>query len=403
MPKEASVTIQANLDNLYRAVDLMFQKNTDIALLPENFPTEGLGDQTTLEILAPHVFGKAADLGSPIALAHMDPPTLPITWAATLWNASLNQNLLHPATSPFASSAEEIVINWLCPFCGMSGGHFCSGSTIGNLTALWAARDQKGIKQVVCSVAAHNSIEKACKILGIKLTKIPVDQDLRLRDPELDLKECCLVLTAGATGNGAIDPLVYCGKAAWTHIDAAWAGPFRLAPNYSYLLDGIDGANSVVISGHKLLFQPKDSALILFKDYEESRRYISLGGNYLARPTVGVQGSRSANAIPLLATLMALGRNGIAMILGQIMSNAENFYQYLVSNSNFTVLSKPVTGITIFRPNHQMTSDFLAKLPQGMFATFLYEDKEWVRSVSANPKADIPTIISYIERANSIK
>lgn len=402
MPREVNVIEQKNLDYLHRAVDLIFQKKLDIAPLPETFPTEGLGDLNALEILAPHVFGKAADLGSSFALAHMDPPTLPITWATTLWNASLNQNLLHPATSPFASLAEEIVINWLCPFFGMSGGHFCSGSTIGNLTALWAARDQKGIKQVVCSTVAHNSIEKACKILGIKLTKIPVDQDLRLCDPDLDLTECCLVLTAGTTGNGAIDPLAFCGRAAWTHIDAAWAGPFRLTPKYSHLLDGINDADSVVVSGHKLLFQPKDSAFILFKDYDESRQYISLGGNYLARPTVGLQGSRSANAIPLLATMLALGRDGITMILEKIMSHALSLYSYLASNPHFIVLSKPVTGINIFHPAHQMTSDFLAKLPQGMFSTFLHEDKEWVRSVSANPRADIPTIISYIERASLI-
>ena len=164
----------------------------------------------------------------------------------------------------------------------------------------------------------------------------------------------------------------------------------------------LNDADSVVISGHKLLFQPKDSAFILFKDYDESRRYISLGGNYLARPTVGLQGSRSANAIPLLATMLSLGRNGITMILEKIMSHALSLYSYLVSNTDFIVLSKPVTGINIFHTTHQTTSDFLAKLPQGMFSTFLYEDKEWVRSVSANPRADIPTIISYIERASLI-
>jgi hypothetical protein len=40
---------------------------------------------------------------SPTSLAHMDPPTPWITWAMALWNASLNQNLLHEMTSPFAT------------------------------------------------------------------------------------------------------------------------------------------------------------------------------------------------------------------------------------------------------------------------------------------------------------
>jgi len=40
--------------------------------------------------------------------AHMDPPTPWITWAIGLWNARLNQNLLHTATSPFATEGRKI-------------------------------------------------------------------------------------------------------------------------------------------------------------------------------------------------------------------------------------------------------------------------------------------------------
>ncbi len=38
---------------------------------------------------------------------------------------------------------------------------------------------------------------------------------------------------------------------------------------------------------------------------------ISFGGGYLADPNIGVQGSRGAAAIPLLATLITWGRTGI--------------------------------------------------------------------------------------------
>ena len=72
-----------------------------------------------------------------------------------LWNARLNQNLLHSATAPFATEAEKQVIDWLQPYFGMGAGHMCSGSTLANLTALWAARDVKSIKKVVASEAAH--------------------------------------------------------------------------------------------------------------------------------------------------------------------------------------------------------------------------------------------------------
>jgi L-2,4-diaminobutyrate decarboxylase len=86
---------------------------------------------------------------------------------ATLWNASLNQNLLHPDVAPVARDIEAQVIGWLAPLFGMDGGHMTPGSTVGNLTALWAARELRGVKRVVASEGAHLSIGKAAHILGL--------------------------------------------------------------------------------------------------------------------------------------------------------------------------------------------------------------------------------------------
>jgi L-2,4-diaminobutyrate decarboxylase len=157
---------------LEHAVDLLRQTSKEQENLPNEFPNLGFGELQTLDLLAPHVLGRAARLDSSIALAHMDPPTPWITWATTLWNARLNQNLLHPSTAPFALEAEKKVIDWLTPFFGMNGGHMCSGSTIANITALWAARDAKGIKKVIASEAAHLSIMKAAQILGLQYEQI---------------------------------------------------------------------------------------------------------------------------------------------------------------------------------------------------------------------------------------
>ena len=59
--------------------------------LPTTFPTLGRGDWDTLDLLAPHLPGRAARMDRSNALAHMDPPTPWITWATALWNAPLNQ------------------------------------------------------------------------------------------------------------------------------------------------------------------------------------------------------------------------------------------------------------------------------------------------------------------------
>lgn len=248
--------------------------------LPKDLPQAGLGCSATLEALAPLVIGRAARLDKTDVLAHMDPPTPWIAWATTLWNARLNQNLLHPSTAPFARHAEMLVIKWLAPYFGMAGGHMTSGSTIANLTGLWAARDAAGARRVVASSASHVSIKKSACILGMTYEEVLVDDCQRLRaDAVPDLSDACLVLTAGTTAAGAVDDLALAGTAAWTHVDAAWAAPLRLSSTHSRLLDGIDQADSVAMSAHKWLFQPKGSGIVLFRDVERANRALSFGAD----------------------------------------------------------------------------------------------------------------------------
>lgn len=84
----------------------------------------------------------------------------------------------------------------------------CSGSTLANLTALWAARDEGGIKKIVASEASHLSIRKSAQILGLPYEEIPTNSKGQLNPSGLNnLSEACLVLTAGTTATGSIDPL----------------------------------------------------------------------------------------------------------------------------------------------------------------------------------------------------
>lgn len=242
----------------------------DLSQLPRQLPATGLGEEQTLDLMASLVQSGAVDLGSETAFAHMDPPTPWVTWVIAYWNAALNQNLLHEQTSPSARPIEDRVVQWLCPYFGADGGQVVPGSTIANLTALWAARELRGITEVVASADAHLSVAKSANILGLKYRAVPVDQDRRINEILLgDLSSAALVLTAGTTSAGVIDPLFAGQNARWRHVDAAWAGPFRLTDTYGHLLDGIDLADSVSISAHKLLFQPKESAVVLFSSFRD--------------------------------------------------------------------------------------------------------------------------------------
>ncbi len=363
--------------------------------LPTALPQDGLGEAAAFALFESAIRSRSADLGARDAFAHMDPPTLPIAARLVGLNAHFNQNMLHRELSPFATEVENRLIAWLAPAFGMTCGHLCAGSTLANLTALWRAREA-GARAVVASADAHISVPKAAHILGVPYRSVPVDSRGRLDRTQLgDIAAAAVVLTAGSTGRGvidALDPL----KCLWTHVDAAWAGPLRFT-RFSARLDGIDHADSVAISAHKWLYQPKDSALVLFKS-PDAQAAISFGGAYLAAPNIGLQGSRSAAAIPLMASLMALGRKGLAALIEKNMADAEALAARLRAEPRTELKQEPETAVVNWRPVAGQTDAVLAKLA-GLASRTMIDQTLWARQVAANPHADIDSIWARLEAA----
>jgi L-2,4-diaminobutyrate decarboxylase len=353
--------------------------------LPTSFPIDGQSAESIFGWFKEQIETRSALLGSPLAFAHMDPPTPDIASRLVGLNAQFNQNLLHPDLSPFATEAERCVIGWLAPAFGMATGHMCSGSTVANLTALWAAREA-GAKRVVASTDAHISVAKAAHILALPFTAVPVDTYGQIDRVAIgDVKDAAVVVTAGTTSRGAIDSLTPF-DAAWTHVDAAWAGPLRFT-KYADRLAGIELADSVAISAHKWLFQPKESASILFAN-PNAQDAISFGGDYLATPNVGVQGSRGAAAIPLLATLLAWGQAGLAARIEKSMADAEALANYLAGDDRTELKQPPVTGVLNWRPKMQPIDRVAQQLGNTSSKTKI-DGAFWMRQVAANPNADV--------------
>jgi L-2,4-diaminobutyrate decarboxylase len=407
-PRRRGVTdgsFQPDRDGLERALGLLLRELTEPAGasldLPASLPREGAGELAALERLAPAVVGGARRLDDPGFLAHMDPPTPWVAWAGAQWAAALNQNLLHPDTAPVARRLEQRVVAWLAPFFGMSGGHLVPGSSVANLTALWAARELRGVEEVVASEAAHLSVRKAAALLGLRHRSVPLDERHRLRTDALgDLSRAALVLTAGTTVTGAVDPLGAGEAAAWRHVDAAWAGPLRLSERHAGLLDGIETADSVAVSAHKWLFQPKESALVLFADADRAHEAISFGGGYLAAPNVGVLGSHGAAALPLAATLLAWGRAGTAERIDRCMEIAARLCELIDADDRLELCSGPDTGIVVWRPLGDVDLDALRdRMQRGFVSVTELDGERRLRSVSANPMADPQLVVAEVLRA----
>ena len=370
--------------------------------LPPDLPTIGIGEDEAFRRVSAAVERLSAALGHPSSLAHMDPPTPDVAARLVGLNAAYNQNLLHPDLSPFASQAESPVIGWLAPFFGMEAGHMCAGSTIANLEALWCAREH-GATRVVASVDAHVSILKSARILGLPLVTVPVDADGGMDAdalPELD--GAALVLTLGTTGRGAIDDpklieRAQRGRAAWVHADAAWAGPLRLT-RHADRLDGIERTDSVAVSAHKWLFQPKDSALVLYRE-AAMQDAISFGGAYLAVPNVGVQGSRGAAGVALLGTLLAWGRDGLAERIERCVALSDALGDRLEGDDRTQLLTRPATAVLNWRPHDTARTDEIITALAATASRTAVGGEPWVRQVAANMHADLEAVWERVDRA----
>jgi L-2,4-diaminobutyrate decarboxylase len=397
--KDSSFSV--NQEGLALSIELLNKfwdsENINIDGLINTLPEEGLGEKSSLEKLAPLILGKATKLADPSFLAQMDPPTPWITWATAMWNAALNQNLLHQTISPVATEIEKIVIEWLSPFFKMSGGQMLPGSTLANISALWVARETRGIKRVVTSRQAHVSIAKAANLLGLEYLALDCDSGHHIcLDKIENIDDSALVLTAGTTSVGAIDNLKSGIAPAWLHVDAAWAGPLIFSDKYRNKLDGIERADSISVSAHKLLFQPKESALVFFKDWKNAAQSMSFGGDYLAKPNVGILGSHGATAIPLYATLVAWGRSGLEQRINRCMDIATEIRNWVANNDNLLLFSEPETGVVVWKGKDTLTIDKNQLVEKGFASTVNISGELWLRNVAANPNCDIDSIVRQL-------
>ncbi|MPZ54330.1 MAG: aspartate aminotransferase family protein [Acidimicrobiia bacterium] len=362
---------------------------TEQPALPGTVPPRGLGTEEALRIVAGFVIAVGPGLDDPTSMAHMDPPTPWPTWVSAALAASSNQNLLHEATGQAGRVLETWVVDRITPRFGMSGGHLTPGSTLANLTAIWAAREITGASTVVASDMAHLSVPKAARILGMDFHSVATTPVGALEPDDLgDLSNSVLVLTAGSTATGSIDPLSVGSDALWRHVDAAWAGPLRWSTANAHVLDGIETADSVAVSGHKWLFQPKESAAILFRDVDTAHDAISTGGAYLATPNVGVLGSHGVGAAAALAaTMLSVGDDGIANLVDHCMGLADNLVERIEADPDLVHLAGNQAGLVVWCARDGR------ERPAGVSEATV-NGESWWRCVAANPMANPDQVIS---------
>ena len=411
--QEHIVAVERDLDE----IEMDFSQS----LIPEN-PTF-VSDYT--EFLKEKLVSQSVHTASPGFIGHMTSALpyfmLPLSRILT----ALNQNLVKVETSRaftpmerqvlamlhrlIYNGSDEFYSQWI-QNSNYSLGAFCSGGTIANVTALWAARnrlcrpsgDFKGIAReglvkalqhlncqglaILVSRRGHYSLGKAADLLGIgRDNLIAVETDDNNRIDMKRLREHCtrlqadgirplsIIGLAGTTETGNIDPLEALADLAAElgchfHVDAAWGGPTLFSDTYRGLLRGIERADSVTIDAHKQLYVPMGAGMVLFKDpatlssIEHHAAYIiRRGSRDLGSRTL--EGSRPGMAMLVHAGLSIIGRKGYELLIDQGIERARRFARRIDSHPDFELVSEPELNILTYRYIPAWVQQSLAHAP----------------------------------------
>ena len=212
-------------------------------------------------------------------------------------------------------------------------GYVTSGGTEGNMYGLYVAREL--FPEGICyfSEDTHYSVAKVLRLQHTRniMLKSQPNGELDYADLRETLRihrdvPPIIFANIGTTMKGAVDNLAKIRAVlddlaitnAYIHADAALSGmilPFVEKPQP---WDFAAGADSIAISGHKMLGSPLPSGVVLAKKSHVDR--ISRSIEYIGALDTTISGSRSAiGPLFLWYRLRTLGRDGItAMVRGSL-------------------------------------------------------------------------------------
>ena len=286
---------------------------------------------------------------------------------AELLAATLNSVAFLWRTSPASTELEQVTLDWVAQLLGLPSGwhgHIEDTASTSTLAALAAARETTGRNVVVCSEHAHSSVDKAAKLLGMELRKVPADAEFRLRVDALELADAAAVVaTVGTTSVTSVDPVPAIADACadagvWLHVDAAYAGSSWVCPELRWSQAGVERADSLVVNAHKWLFTPMDCSLLWSRRPEDLRRAFSLVPEYLrtsdeveSLSEYGPALGRRFRSLKLWAVLRCYGREGLQARIREAVRLAELFEGWVRADPAWELCAPRHFSLVCFRRN----------------------------------------------------
>jgi aromatic-L-amino-acid decarboxylase len=331
-------------------------------------------------------------------LAYFDSSGSPPGVLAEFLCAALNQQAMLWRTSPAATELEAVTLGWLRQLIGLPDrfeGVIYDTASISTMHALLAAREVvvndvrlRGLAgrsdlpplRVYCSEQAHSSVDKSLMAIGLgqaALKKIPVDAEYRMNaaaladaisgDRAAGVLPVAVVATAGTTSTTSIDPIpaildICTREQVWLHVDAAYAGVAAMLPSHSYILDGADRADSLVVNPHKWLFTPVDLSVLYCRRMDSLRNAFALTPEFILSEdeadarrrnlmNTGIQLGRRFRSLKLWMILRSFGAKAIRARLSEHIRLAQLFASWVDAHPDFERLAPVPLSVVCFRWN----------------------------------------------------
>lgn len=301
--------------------------------------------------------------------------------AAEVYVRYMEKNIGDPGLFPALMELEKEAIRLIGGFLShpWAAGRIVTGGTEANLMALWTARRIEGgdKNEVIVPQSAHFSFDKAASLMGLKLVKIPLNEDFRVNTglvrKAVGKRTLALVGIAGSTGLGVTDDIETLSSIAmenniFLHIDASFGGfvlPFLKdagypAPAFDFSLPGV---SSIAIDPHKMGRGPIPSGCILYRNAELAEtvnipvKYLS-GGKTRINTLVGTRSGAAAASV--WAVVKHLGREGYTRIVKQAMDLTGFAVERIKAlKKAVPVIERPAMNVVGLRPL-PMSADRLA-------------------------------------------
>ena len=368
-------------------------------------------------------------------------PTFPAQCADRIAGA-FNPQLATSTTSPVAVEIEAHVISSVAQRAGFppeAGGHFTSGGSEANYTALLCALSRatpefvtKGARAFAgppvfyVSQESHLAWLKIAHQAGIGRSAVRLvatdgfgrmDFNALKDGVSSDRASGCVPImiaaTAGTTNAGMIDPLSACAELArsndlWYHVDAAWGGALISSDRLRNALAGIELADSATIDAHKWFATTMGCGMfitrhpyVLSSAFQVSTSFMPSNLPSLDPYVTSVQWSRRFLGLRMFLSLAAAGWRGYGEHVERSIELTELLKVELARRGWSIANSSPLAVLCVkppagFRDVRSIVDHVLAS-GRAWVAAAVFEGSDVVRLCVTNGETTADDVIDLVQ------